>query len=133
MTKKDLSQCYYLRREIEHDEERLARLRAEALHPPTPVLSDEPPGPHNGESRTEKLVLEIIALEGEIEEKRLNRIRELARLEQYISTIDDSLTRLVFSYRHVDGLRWTEIARKIGGNNTPDSVRKLHDRYIEKN
>ena len=69
----------------------------------------------------------------EIEEKRLNRIRELARLEQYISTIDDSLTRLVFSYRHVDGLRWTEIARKIGGNNTPDSVRKLHDRYIEKN
>lgn len=133
MTKKELSQCYYLRKEIRSDEERLARLQAEAKYPPSPKLSDEPPGPPTNEGRTERLALEIVDLEAIIAAKHIQRIHELAKLERYISEIDDSLTRQVFSYRHVDGMRWTEIARALGGGNTADSVRMLHDRYLKKN
>ena len=132
MTKKELSQCYYLKKEIRNDRERLERLRAEAKYPPTPKLSDEPPGPHTNEGRTERLALEIVDLEAIIAAKQIQRIHELGKLERFIADIEDSMTRQIFEYRHVDGMRWSEIATRMGGNNTPDSVRMAHDRYLKK-
>ena len=132
MTKKELSQCYHLQREIEDDRERLARLREEAKRAPAPTLSDTPPGPHNGDSRTERLVAEILDLEAIIAAKQILRIHELAKLERYISDIDDSFTRRIFAFRHVDGLSWEQVAARVGGSNTSDGVRKVHDRYLQK-
>lgn len=132
MTKKELSQYYYLKKEIAADQRRLARLKTEAYHPASPILSDEPPGPHNNDSRIERLALEITDLEAIIAAKQIQCIHERAKLERFIADIEDSRMRLIFSYRYVDRLRWTAVAYRIGGGNTTDSVRKAHDRYLQK-
>ena len=59
--------------------------------------------------------------------------REREEILDYIDTIEDSLTRQIFRYRHIDGLSWQTIALRVGGGNTKDSVRKVHDRYLDKN
>lgn len=51
----------------------------------------------------------------------------------YIESIEDSLVRQIFRYRHIDGLSWRAVAFRVGGANTEDGVRKMHDRYLRKN
>lgn len=51
---------------------------------------------------------------------------------QYIAGIDDSLTRMIITHRHVDMMKWRDIAQKIGGGNTEDGIRKIYMRYLEK-
>ena len=130
ITKKDLAECYYLKKEIATTQRRLAKLRAEAYNPPTPVLSDEPRGPHDNESRVERLAVEITDLEAILAAKQIQRIHELAKLERFIGDIPDSLTRQIYTLRHVDGLRWAAVAYRVGGGNTADGVRMRHDRYL---
>ena len=55
---------------------------------------------------------------------------ELAYLRGYIAKIDDALTRRIFELRYIDGCSWAQVARRIGGGNTAESVRKRHNRYI---
>ena len=58
---------------------------------------------------------------------------ELNRLNRYIASVDDSLTRLVLSYRFINGLSWGQVAEHVGGNNTEESVRKVAYRHVRKN
>lgn len=56
-------------------------------------------------------------------------------IERFINDIEDSMTRRVFYYRYVIGkvrMSWTSVALAMGGGNTADGVRKLHDRYLKK-
>jgi hypothetical protein len=55
---------------------------------------------------------------------------ESVNLERYIAGIEDSLTRLIFTYRFAMGLSWTQVANSVGGSNTPEGVRKRVDRYL---
>lgn len=66
--------------------------------------------------------------------KRLEQQKK--RIEKYIYSIPDSVTRRIFSYRYLDGKvrhSWQWIAFKIGGGNSADSVRKRVHRYIANN
>lgn len=67
-----------------------------------------------------------------IELKVKQSVIEYNRLNRYISETDDSLIRQILSYRYVNGLTWGQTAAHIGGNNTTDSVRMAHDRFISK-
>ncbi len=60
----------------------------------------------------------------------LNSILEYAELNKFVNDIDDPLLRQVILYRYVDGLQWRQIAARIGGNNTEDSVRLMVSRYL---
>ena len=57
----------------------------------------------------------------------------LADVEEYICGISDSRVRLIASLRYRDGLSWEDVARRVGGGNTEDSVRKAFTRFFEKN
>ena len=70
-------------------------------------------------------------LKGIIEAKLQQCIYERNRLERYITTIEDSLLRQVFTYRFVNGLPWQQVAACIGGSNTADGVRMMCNRYIK--
>lgn len=63
-------------------------------------------------------------------EEKINNL--LCDIESYISTVDDSIVRLIITYRVIDDLSWSEVANKIGGSNTEDSVRKIYERYLTK-
>ena len=129
MTLKELSQLYYLNREIEADKERLAKLEALAESPPCPALTGMPRG-SRFESRLERYAAEIVDMKATIQEKISRCMREQKHLERYIAQIPDSLTRQIFTLRFVNGLSWLQVALGIGGNNTEASVKKVCYRYL---
>lgn len=130
MTHKELSQLYHLKREIGHDRERLAGLRARRGAVSSPKLNGLPGSAGGGQSAVENLALEIADLETIIDSKITQCIHEQNRLERYIAGIPDSRTRMIMSFRFVDGFSWGKVAYKVGGGNTADSVRKICFRYI---
>jgi hypothetical protein len=129
MTLKELSQLYYLDKEIELDRERLVELRANLLCPRSPDYDGMPRNP-NPENALERCVAEIVDLEDVIRAKIEQRIYERARLERYISDIPDSLTRQIFTLRFIEGLTWEDVAAKAGGNNTAKNCSNICYRYI---
>ena len=129
MTKKELSQLYWLRREIEEDRRRLDELEAIAASPASPRYDGMPHAPGAGDGMA-RMAAEIADLKAIISAKRQQCIHERNRLERYISGISDSLTRQIFTYRFVKGLSWHQAAARVGGN-TADSVRMRVNRYLE--
>lgn len=130
MTLKELSQLYWLNREVERDMERLDRLRAEAYSIGAAPMDAMP---HDSEpSRvTEVRALTVAALEEMVTEKLVRIQEERRRLMEYINGIEDSLTREIYTLRFVDGLSWQQVAASVGGN-TADSVKKTCYRYMRK-
>lgn len=72
---------------------------------------------------TRKLML------SEVETKILETINVV---EEFILGIDDSHIRRIITYRIIDDLSWNEVACKMGGGNTEDSVKKIFYRFMEK-
>lgn len=131
MTLKELSQLYYLNREIEMDQRRLRELEAKAL-PGAQVITGMPHGT-GVVDKVGEYVAEIADLRGIIEAKHQQCLYERSRLERYITGIDDSFLRQVFTYRFISGLPWRQVAACIGGGNTEDGCRKAVKRYLEQN
>lgn len=131
MTLKELSQLYYLNREIEMDKRRLQELEVKAL-PGAQVITGMPHAP-GVTDKVGEYAAEIADLRGIIEAKHQQCLYERSRLERYISSIDDSLLRQIFTYRFVNGLPWRQVAACIGGGNTEDGCRKAVKRYLERN
>ena len=129
MTLKELSQLYYLNREIEMDKRRLQELEVKAL-PGAQVITGMPHAP-GVTDKVGEYAAEIADLRGIIEAKHQQCLYERSRLERYISSIDDSLLRQIFAYRFVNGLPWRQVAACIGGSNTADGVRMMCNRYIK--
>ena len=70
------------------------------------------------------------------EKKKQNKLMELKEkyksLELFIYSIEDLQLRNIFCMRFIKCMRWRSIARKIGGNNTEDSVKKMVYRHLIK-
>lgn len=132
MTLKELSQLYYLTREIEADQRRLDELEQAAGAPSTAHITGMPRAPHSNESKVERLAAEIVDLQAIIAARQIQHIHERARLERWIGEIPDSLTRQIFTSRFVDCMTWAQVAAQIGAGNTPDRVKKICYRYIDR-
>jgi len=140
MTKKELSQLRYLNKEIEMLKQQIAEMehRKETETVSDTVSGSNPEWPYE----RRKFYIEGIDVQGY--EKRLCRLkRKLGRrleelmekreeIEEYISTVPDSLIRQILTLRYVNGLSWQQIAVHVGGGNTADSVRMMHDRFLKK-
>lgn len=59
------------------------------------------------------------------------RQQKAEEIEDYISSIDDSLVRQIVRLRFIDGLSWTAVAHRIGGGNTENSVKVVFHRYLK--
>lgn len=102
----ELRQYLALRRETQRLEERLSAIRAK------------------GGSDAQLLEL--------TENNRLRCKAKLLNIERFISDIDDSLLRQIFTFRYVKGLSWAGVAAACGGYYSPDYVRICHDRYLKR-
>ena len=134
MTRQKLKQVRYLKREIKLLQEQILTLESE-------IVTDKVTGSDPEHPWTERHYI-IKGLPGERNEKllrlrdRLERrksdLQDLrAEIFEWVEGIEDSLLRQVIILRHVNGLSWRQVAREIGGGNTADGVRMLHDRYFE--
>lgn len=128
MTKRELSQLYYLNREIDRECARLAQLEAAA----TSTTSTISGLPHAGTISDKTAIAAAIADSRKvIENTQMLAVIEYNRLMRYIADIDDSFIRQIIRARYVDCKSWQAVAETIGGNNTADSVRMAHNRYLK--
>ena len=130
MTIRELSQLYYLNREISDLKLKIAEIEAKATDTSVKITG-MPHAPTAGD-KIGKLIAELdyykSTLNNRLEQCRL----ELIRLNDYISKCDDSLTRQILTYRFVNGLPWTQVAASIGGT-SEYAVKKTAYRYIQNN
>lgn len=61
----------------------------------------------------------------------LEILRQIAEVEQFINDLPDAHIRRVVTLRVVENLSWKEVADKIGGGNTEDSVRMMFNRCVK--
>ncbi len=116
MTKKELMQCYYLNREIMHDTEELINLKILARGDDGGFVTDE-----EEIKKQERLIVEKI--------RRCNQLK--ARIDKFLNSIDDSLTRQIFYYRYVKCMSWKKVSYMTGGYNSEEGVRKIAERYLK--
>lgn len=128
MTKKELSQLYYLNREIEEQQRRLQELEDLAISCTTQIT-----GMPRGTIWSDKIgkyAAEIADLKGLLDLNLKKCFYELNRLNRYVESVTDSQIRMILSLRYVNGLNWEQVATSISPYATEDSVRKAHDRFL---
>lgn len=130
LTKEELSQIYYLNREIIMWQKELSKLESKSLikgqdftgMPIVSGISDK-----TANAAIEKAEIQAI-IQGKLTEIQVQR----KRIMEYINSIDDSLSRQIIYLRNVSCMKWREVADTIGGNNTEDSVKQAYKRFFEK-
>jgi hypothetical protein len=134
MTRQDLKQLRYLKREIRLLQEQITAVESE-------IVTDKVTGSDPEHPWTDRAFI-IRVLPGERNEKLLRlrerlerRMKDLqdmrAEIFEWVESIEDSLLRQIIILRHVNGLGWRQVAREIGGGNTAESVRQLHSRFFK--
>lgn len=119
MTKEELRQFYYLNREIINDTEELVALKIKSRG--------------EAQSRWEKEQEKLIAWREAELVKKVQRCKKMRdEIGRYINSIDDSFVRQIFRYRFMKCMSWKKVAYMIGGCNSPDSVRKIAERFLKK-
>lgn len=129
MTLKELSQLYYLNREISDLKLKIAEIEAKATGTSVKITGmPHAPASHDIIGR---LVADLDYYKSVLS-SRLEQYRsEFERLNNYISGCDDSLTRQILTYRFINGLPWTQVAASIGGSTSEYAVKKAAYRYIK--
>ena len=128
MTKKELSQLYWLNKEIKSDQEKLAELQAAATR--TTVQYNGIPGSSAPSDRSANLAVLIYEQKKLIENKTERIYIEQNRLIRFINTIDDSLIRQIMQLRYIQGKTWQQIAFAVGETDEQYPRRK-HNTFLE--
>jgi len=129
MTKNELSQLYWLGREIKEQQRRLIELETLATSC-TSRITGMPHG-RGVSNRLAEYVAEIADLRGLIDLNLKKCFYELNRLTRYISDIEDSQIRQILSLRYINGLSWQRIAFLIGEHDEQYPRRK-HNAFLKK-
>lgn len=67
-----------------------------------------------------------------LEKHEIKILGQVNEVEAFIKGIDDCLVRRIVHYRIIEGISWSKVADKIGGESTEDSVKKIYQRYLKK-
>lgn len=128
MTLEELSGYYRLHTRLERNLEMLESLEA-AAHPGAQAITGMP---HASGVRDKigDLAVEIADLKDCILSLRKELDREEAKINRFISAIDNDQTRTIFRLRFLRCLTWKEVAFMIGGRNTEAGVRMICYRYL---
>lgn len=128
MTKKELSQLYWLNREIEYQQKRLDELRAAATSCTAKITGM----PHslNMLDKIGNYAAEIADLEGIMQANIQKCFYELNRLNRYIQGVGDTRMRMIISLRCISGMTWNQVAESMGGE-SENSVKQAYHRYFK--
>jgi glutathionyl-hydroquinone reductase len=129
LTKKELSQLYYLNREIEEQQRRLRELDYLATSCTSHITGM--PNVTYWADKVGVYAAEIADLKGLLDLNLKKCFYELNRLNRYIESVTDSQMRMILSLRYINGLSWEQVAASISSCISGESVRKAHDRFLE--
>ena len=132
MKVQELKQYQSLKGEIQDIETEISELRnGKTMDVVKASYSDFPYTEHSVKVYgNDEHVLNLIA---EKQQKKAELEQLKYDIEQFIDKIPDSQMRRIIRYKYIMGYSWAEVAKRIGGNNTRESVRKMSRRFLEKN
>lgn len=130
--KKTLVQYTSLIQEIKELEEDIDKIRSKETYVKDSVKGSNSYFPYQEMNYNIEGVIGIDTTRKEkiLTERKNNCEKLKLEIEEFISDIDDSLTRRVFRYRYIDCLGWYSIARKIGRHDESYPRKMIHDRYL---
>lgn len=67
-----------------------------------------------------------------LERRKVDLEEKTNDIEEFINEIDDSLVRRIIEYRIVRQMPWRKVALHIGKGTTEEAVRKIYERYLQK-
>lgn len=134
MTAKELKQYQQLELEIKDLKEDISDLKSRKSVDVVKASHKEFPYTEHTISVYGNDETSIREIQGLIDEKR-QKISELeqlrAKIEQFINSIEDSQMRRIIRLKYIRGYSWGEVANRIRGNNTRDSVRMMCKRFLK--
>lgn len=127
MERETLAQYRDLKREIEHLEQRIQRLKTTVIDS---VRASNAEFPYQeihvtieGEVSPKKELENILAL-------RSRQCQAMAlRIERFIADIEDSRIRQIFELRYIEGWTWEKISGVLGAANE-SYARNLHNKFL---
>lgn len=136
MTLKELSQLYYLKKEIKYDKRRLKQLETVTVDVQAAKLTGMPYTPPLIYDPIAEKVVRLVDYKEELQEVLQEAVKRKRKAElkitNYIESIDDSFIRLIFKLRFIDCKTWWQVAWEVGGGNTSDTVRMCCTRFLRK-
>lgn len=129
MTKKELSQLYYLKKEIKEQQRRIAELEAAATKC-TANISGMPSGKGISD-KVGQYAAQIADLKAILDLNIKKCFYELNQIDRYIQSVEDSQMRIILMLRYVQGLTWQKIAYAIGEHDEQYPRRK-HNAFLRK-
>lgn len=131
MTKKELSQLYYLKKEIKEQQKRIKELETAATS-----CSSKIDGLPSGTGISDKIgnyTAQIADLKSLLDLNLKKCFYELNRLNRYIQSIEDSQIQMILTLRYVNGLTWWQIAKSLGVAGDGSTERKKLNRFLKHN
>lgn len=135
MDKKKLSQIRYLQKEIELLKKQIANIDYEITT--DSVRGSDPHFPYTERTFTitginfQEYNRRVKKLRGKLKRRIEELLALVEEINDYIEGIDDSLIRQIIILRYIYGYTWEQVAANLGGNNTADSVRMMHNRFLK--
>lgn len=131
MKVRELNELYYIDKIIKRYEEKIKILCAELKKIENGEISTVQ---HyfTAENITACILLEIEDLKRKITIEKARYLFTKHRLEKIINSFGNPQINLILSYRFIDFMSWRDIAQKLGGGNTEDSVRIYINRFLRK-
>lgn len=132
MTRKELSQFYYLNKLRLEAEQELDRLIQERAPKPQPI-SDMPHGKGGVGTPTENLAIQITEQIETVRAIVANCQKKEKEIWKFIEQLEkeDSFLAVIVKYRCINLLSWQQVANRAG--TTADSCRKYYERKIPMN
>lgn len=121
---------YYIEKEIELLEKKLEDLEDVSLQ--SPMLDGTPRAVNRKKDPVGNQGTKGGDLQRLIEEQKRFLEEKKYEIYAYIKELDDPLIRLIIMHRCIDLCTWDQVAERIGGSNTAESLRKMFDRHFEK-
>lgn len=129
MTIEDLQELFYLDKLIDYENERLENLRAKLdLH--SPAISDMPKA-SGAKDKIGEVVPAIVDEQRKIESEVQYLEGRRKSLQDFIRVLPNVRIRIIMSLRYIEQMSWNDVAAKIGGKETEDTVKKAVYRYLE--
>ena len=129
MTSRELKNLYYLKKEINQQQRRIAELEAVATNCSTKIT-----GLPSGKGISDKIgnyAAQIADLKALLALYLKKCFYELNRLDRFIQSVEDSQMRIILTLRYVQGFSWQKIAYAIGEHDEQYPRRK-HNSFLEK-
>lgn len=111
MSVEELSQIYYINKEIKSLQLELAQLRQKNFYKPN-VITDMPGGGEHEEQNLE-YVNDVMMLEDLINYSLRKLQYERKKIEEFLDSVEDADLRLIMRLRAVNNMKWEDIGQEV--------------------